>query len=144
MGVDMAKRKLAPKRWVYAPRPAPKAGVSEAVKTEVSQQGQRLIDEWKLHYVKAPPEDERWNYIVDLFTKWQRNYFYFVAKYASPGPTALSPFFDSPFTRLEYVGENRFNLSFMRHTGKWVETEQELTLAKALASIRSDGFYHPS
>ena len=140
----MAKRKLPPKMWVYAPRSAPKAKVPEAVKTEVSQQGQRLIDEWRPQYLKALPEDYQFNYIVDLFTKWHRNYFYFVAKYACPGPTAISPFFEAPFTRLEYVGGNRFNLSFMRHTGKWVEVEQELTLTKALESIRNDGFYYPS
>jgi len=86
----MAKRKLPPKMWIYAPRAAPKASVPEAVKTEVSQQGQRLIDEWKPQYIKAPPEDYQFNYIVDLFTKWHRNYFYFVAKYECPGPTARS------------------------------------------------------
>ncbi|MBM4257080.1 MAG: hypothetical protein FJ147_14425 [Deltaproteobacteria bacterium] len=110
----------------------------------MSEQGQKLIDEWKLQHIKPPPKGQRFNYIVDLFTKWHRNYFYFVAKYACPGPTAMVPFFDSPFTRLEYVGGNRFNLSFMRYTGKWVETELELTLTKALESIRNDGFYHPS
>ena len=130
--------------WVYVPRAAPKAKVPEAVKIKVSHQGQRLIDEWKPQYIKAPPKGDRFNYIVDLFTKWQRNYFYFVAKYASPGPTALSPFFEAPFTRLEYRGENQFNLSFMRHTGKWVEVEQDLTLTKALDAIRNDGFYYPS
>ena len=140
----MAKRKLPSKMWVYAPRSAPKAKVPEAVKTEVSQQGQRLIDEWKPQYVKESLEGHHFNYIVDLFTKWHRNYFYLVAKYACPGPTAISPFFEAPFTRLEYVGGNRFNLSFMRHTGKWVEVEQELTLTKALESIRTDGFYYPS
>ena len=140
----MAKRKLPPKMWVYVPRSASKERVPDAVKTEASQRGQKLIDDWKPLYVKAPPKDHRWNYIVDLFTRWRGNYFYFVAKYACPGPTAISPFFEAPFTRLEYVGENRFNLSFMRHTGKWVEVEQELTIAKALESIRNDGFYHPS
>ena len=50
----MAKRKLPPKMWVYAPRAAPKAKVPEAVKTEVSQQGQGLIDEWKPQYVTEP------------------------------------------------------------------------------------------
>ena len=140
----MANRKLPPKMWISAPRSAPKAKVPEGVKTEVSQQAQRLIDEWKPQYIKAPPKDSQFNSIVELFTKWQRNSCYFVAKYACPGPTAIAPFFESPFTRLEYVGGNRFNLSFMRHTGKWVEVEQELTLTKALESIRNDGFYHPS
>ena len=114
----MAKRTLPPKMWVYAQRSTPKAKVPDAVKTEVAQQGQRLIDEWKPRYVKAPPEGSHFNYMVDSFTKWQRHYFYFVAKYAYPGPTAISPFFEAPFTRLEYVGENRFNLAFMRHTGE--------------------------
>jgi hypothetical protein len=140
----MPKRKLPPKMWSYAPRPTPKAGVPDAVKIEVSQRSQKLIDEWKPQYIQPPPEDMRWNCIVDLFTKWHRNYFYFVAKYACPGPTAMSPFFESLFTRLEYVGEDRFNLSFMRHTGKWVEVEQGITLTTALNSIRSDGLYHPS
>lgn len=85
----MAKRTLPSKMWVYTPRSTPKAKVPDAVKTEVAQQGQPLIDEWKPHYVKAPPEGFHFNYIVDLFTKWQRHYFYFVAKYACPGPTAL-------------------------------------------------------
>ena len=113
----MATRKLPPKMWVFAPRSAPKAGVPEAVKTEVSQQGQMLIDEWKPQYIKAPPEDARWNYIVDLFTKWHRNYFYFVAKYACPGPTAISPFFESPFTRLAYtwVGTASISRSSIRY-----------------------------
>ena len=80
VGVGLAKRKLPTKTWVYVPRSAPKARVPDAVKTEASQQVQRLIDDWKPLYVKAPPEDHRWNYIFDLFTKWHGNYFYFVAK----------------------------------------------------------------
>jgi hypothetical protein len=139
----MSKRKLPPKMWVHSPRSAPKPKVPDDVKSEVSQQAQELIDEWKPQHVKTPREDYQWNYIFDLFTKWHRNYFYFVAKYACPGPTAISPFFEAPFTRLEYVGEKRFNLSFMRHTGEWVEVKQGLTLARALESIRNDGFYHP-
>src|SRR5215510_481420 len=63
VGVSMAKRKLPPKMWVYAPRSAPKAKVPEAVKTEVSQQGRRLIDELKSRYIKeAPPKGSRFNY----------------------------------------------------------------------------------
>ena len=139
----MSKRRLPPKTCVYSPRSAPKGKVPDSVKTEVSQQAQKIIEEWKPQFVEAPPKDREWNYIVDLSTKWHRDYFYFVAKYASPGPTAISPFFDAPFTRLEYVRNQRFNLSFMRHTGRWVEVERELTLAKALESIRNKGFYHP-
>lgn len=30
---------------------------------------------------------------VDIYAKWYRRYFYFCAKYCSPAPNALSPFF---------------------------------------------------
>jgi len=130
--------------WVYAPRKPAKPTVPDALKAEVAEHAQALIEEWKPQYITEPPQDQRFNYIVDLYTKWFRNYFYFCARYACPGPTALSPFFESRFTRMEYIGDRRFNLAFMRHTGQWIEVEQGLTLNECLESIRSDGFYHPS
>ena len=80
--------------------------------------------------------------MTGIHTKWHRSFFYFVADYASPGPNALSPTFESPFTRLEYVGNRRFNLAYMRHTGKWWEVYQGLTLDKCLKTIRDDATFH--
>src|SRR5262249_24357303 len=42
----------------------------------------------------------------------------------SRGPTAIKPTFEAPFVRLEYVGNRRFNLAYMRHTDKWWEVYQ--------------------
>ena len=41
------------------------------------------------------------------------------------------------------MGEWRFNLAFMRHTGQWVETGQGLTLDQCLKSIKEDEMYQP-
>jgi hypothetical protein len=139
----MAKRKLPPKTWVYSPHSLPKPKVPEASKAQITERAQVLIEEWKPIHIKKPPKGYRFNYIVDLYTKWHRNFFYFVAKYASPGPTALSPFFEAPFTRMEYRGENRFDVAYMRHTGKWWVVDENLTLTKALETIRGNGIYHP-
>jgi hypothetical protein len=67
-----------------------------------------------------------------------------VPKYACPGPTALTPFFEARFARLEYGGDQRWNLAFMRHTGQWIELEQGLTIDQCFQSLREENFYQPS
>ena len=43
--------------------------------------------------------------------------------------------FETKFARMEYVGNERFNLSYMRHTQKWWEIYQELTITECLKLI---------
>lgn len=90
-----------------------------------------------------PPNDPRFNYIVDISTKWHGRFFYFVSKYACPGPNAISPFFEAPFTRLEYQRNGRFSLAYMRHTGQWWQVYAELTLDEALKAIREQRLFQP-
>ena len=40
-------------------------------------------------------------------------------------------------------GDRRFNLAYMRHTGKWWEVHQGLTLDKCLKTIREDPTFQP-
>jgi len=133
------------KIWVYSP---PKPKVPDAVKTELEGKATELINTvLKPEHVKPPPKDTKWNYIVDIYTKWHRNYFYFCAKYACPGPNVISPYFETGFARLEYTGsvggKRHFNLSYMRHTGKWWEIRHGLTVEECLAEIRDGGFFQP-
>lgn len=133
------------KTWVYSP---PKPRVPDAIKLELKTKATELIDTvLKPEHVKPPPKNAKWNYVVDLYTKWHSNYFYFYAKYACPGPNALSPFFDTGFARLEYSGgadrQSRFNLSYMRHTGKWLEIGYGLSLEECLAEVREGGLFNP-
>jgi len=133
------------KTWVYGP---PKLKVPDDVRVRVEIKAMELADTvLKPEHVKPPPKNARWNYIVDLYTKWHRNYFYFCAKYVCPGPNALSPFFDIGFARLEYVGgvgqKSRFNMSYMRHTGRWWEIYHGLLLEQCLAEVREGGLFHP-
>lgn len=135
----MAKKQ--PKRWVYSPMKPVKLKVPEAVKAEVEAKAGELIETvLKPKFVK-PPKDKRWNYIIDVGSKWYRSSFYFFSLYACPGPNALSPRFESKFARLEYVGSERFNLSFMRHTGQWVEIYTGLRLQECLDAIQNDPWF---
>ena len=94
-------------------------------------------------YIKPPPKDQRWNDIIDVFTKWHRRFFYFCSTYACPGPNALSPTFESRFARMEYVGDCKFNLSYMRHTDKWREVAQRPTGDQCIEAIRGGGIFQP-
>jgi len=130
--------------WVYSPPKAPKPKVPDVTKQDVTAKANALVETlFKPKFIKAPSLDERFNYIVDIFTKWFRNYLYFCATYHCPGPNAISPSFEARFTRLEYSGPDQFNLSFMRYTGQWVELYRDLSLDECLKAIREEVFFWP-
>ncbi len=139
----MAKKKPQ-RRWVYAPRKPMPPPVPEALKVEVQAKADELIEtQLKPRFIEPPPEDRRWNYIIDIWARWHRSFFHFASTYASPGPNALSPTFESPFARMEHVGDGKFNLAYMRHTGKWWEVHQGCTLDQCLKTIREDSTFQP-
>ena len=47
--------------------------------------------------------------------------------------------FESKLARLLYVGPDRFNLAFQRHTGQWIELYEGLSLQQSLETIRIFG-----
>jgi hypothetical protein len=103
-----------------------------------------LIDnELKPKHVKPLPEDARFNYITDITLKWHGSTLFLVAVYACPGPNAISPTFEERFARLRPAGRDRFDLSFMRHTGQWVELFQGQTLEECLREIRDHPWFQP-
>jgi hypothetical protein len=140
----MAKKK--PRRTrVRAPRKPTPPPVPDGLKGEVEAKAHGLIEGYlRPTYVKPPPEDERRSYLTGITTRWHRSFFYLVGTYASPGPDALSPGFESPFARLEYAGGGRFHLAYMRHTGKWREAHRGLTLDESIETIRGHGLFHPA
>ncbi|GAC1641853.1 MAG: hypothetical protein NVS4B2_31420 [Chloroflexota bacterium] len=132
------------KTWVDSPPKAPKSRVPEAIKRELdAKAGDIVASVLKPKHVKPAPADERFNYIVDIFTKWYRHYFYFCATYRCPGPNALSPSFEVRFARLEYIGAHRFALAFMRHTGQWMQVYPDLSLDECLAAIADEPYFYP-
>ncbi len=55
------------KTWIYSP---PKPKVPDAVKVELEAKATELvITVLKPEYVKPPPKNAKWNYIVDMFYK---------------------------------------------------------------------------
>jgi len=135
---------MAKKRWVYSPKKQPASKVPDSLKQTVKDKADKLVDSVLIpQHVKPPPEDNQFNYLVNIYTKWYRNYFYFCSTYNSPGPYAISPTFEDKFARLEYVDAERYNLAYMRHTEQWQEIAQSISLDEALEMIRDSGHFHP-
>ncbi len=139
----MTKRKQK-KMWLpTAPKKiAPK--VPELVKASLKEKADKVIEnKIKPTKIESPPTDSNLNYLADIYSKWYRHYFYFCAKYNCPGPNAISPSFETKFARMEYVADNKFNLSYMRHTNQWWELYQELSIDECLKSITEEPHFIP-
>ena len=83
------------------------------------------------------------NYCIDIFGKWHGRSYRFIQRYRTDRPDADEREFDAPFTRLEYTGPDRFDLSYMRHTGQWNCIFRGLTLKQAFETIESQIHFHP-
>jgi hypothetical protein len=140
----MPKPAKSRKQWVYAPhKPAPPA-VPAALKREVEQKANAMVEaELKPRYVAPPPENPQFNYIEDLSTRWRGSFFYFCALYRSAGPYAVGGQFETKFARMRYAGGELFDLGYMRYTGEWIEVQLGLTLDGCLANIRDNAWFHP-
>ena len=129
--------------WVFNPKKKSPV-VPERIQSDTTRLVERLVQNvLKPTYVKPRPKDERFNYLIDISTKWHRHFFYVVGKYYCPGPNRLSPTFETGFVRLEYVSDGRFNVAYMRHTGKWWQIFSGLTLKKCLQIIEVNPIFFP-
>jgi hypothetical protein len=122
---------------MYVPPKPPKPKVPKYLKSPVKTKADELVESFlKPHCIKEPPKDYQWNYVVDIFTKWYQRYFYFCSTWRSPSPNAISEYFEIRFARLEYAGDEKFNMAYMRYTGQWWEIFQGLALDQCIEEIR--------
>ncbi len=111
-------------------------------KTSIERQCQPLIEKLKLQYIQENP-DRKYSFLVDIYTKWYRDYVYFCGKYKSESPNRIADEFEEKFVRLKIINKNKFDISYMRHTGKWVPIVSGLTLSECLEMIENIPTLHP-
>lgn len=132
------------KQWAPSSPRTIKPKVPDSIKLILKEKADKIVENTiKPTHILPPPTDNDFNYLVDIYTKWYRNYFYFCAKYNSPSPNAIAPSFDIKWARMEYVGDDKFTLSYLRHTGKWAEVLQELSMIESLNAITEESYFQP-
>jgi hypothetical protein len=138
----MAKKE--PLTWMVKPARTKKSAIPDSLKARADAKAKELVASvLKPRFIWPPPKKPRFNYIIDVAAKWHGSSLYFISTYACPGPTAISPTFEAKFARMEFVGNSRFSLSFMRHTGKWVVLFDRLSLEECLDALRDDPWFQP-
>ena len=121
-----------------------KPKVPESIKLMLTDKANELIENIiKPNHISPPPTDNNFNYLVDIYSTWYRNYFYFCSKYNCPGPNAIATSFDIKWARMEYVGNDKFNVSYMRHTEKWAEVFQDISMTDCLKAITEEPYFAP-
>ena len=132
------------KAWMFSAEKSPKASLPGTLKDEVETKAKELVEtELKPKNIQLPPEGSQSNYITDIKTKWIGSTCYFISIYACPGPNAIAPTFEEKFARMEHVGDSKFALSFMRHTGKWVALFNGLSVDECMKAIQDDPWFQP-
>ena len=127
-------------KWMMSASKKPK--VTTLIKSNLEEAAENLIDQvLKPKNVNIPTPECSFNYLVDIFTKWYGNSFYFCSKYNSPGENAISPSFEMKFARMVYIGDEKFNLSYMRHNDKWFELYRNLTIKECLNAIEHEPYF---
>lgn len=123
-----------------------KGTIPELLRHTLTQRMEQFIDrKFKpgLSIQAEAAKKHGFNYVVDIYTKWRGRYFYIIAKYRDPRQEGEGAYFEVSTTRLEYVGRQRFNLAYMRHTGRWFEVFQDLTLPESIDTIEKQAIFWP-
>jgi hypothetical protein len=127
------------KSWIFG---TSRRNLPGTVKDEVDTKATDLIENvLKPKHIQPPPKGSRLNSIVDIKTKWLGSKCYFISVYRTPGPNAKS--FETKFARMEFVGNAKFDLSFMRHTGQWIRLYERLTVDECIKAIKDDPWFVP-
>jgi hypothetical protein len=119
------------------------AGLSAPEKAVISATCQQFIDGILKPRFLPTINRTQYNYPIDILGKWHANRYRFVQRYRSGQPKTLGEEFDAPFTRLDWISHDRFDLQWHRHTGTWFCLHRGLSLAEALKTIEADGHLHP-
>jgi hypothetical protein len=88
-------------------------------------------------------ETTEWNYVIDIRGTWAAGRYRFTQRYRSGMEHNRGEEFDAPFARIDRIGPDRFDIYWMRHTGKWWRLHVGVTLAEALRILETDGVLHP-
>src|SRR5215475_16127975 len=118
-------------------------GFSATEKSAVTSACQNLIDEFLKPRFLPIIRPTQFNYPIDILGKWHGTKYRFIQRYRSGFPENLGEEFDAPFARLDWISRDRFNIQWHRHTGEWFCLHRGLTLAEAIATLKSDGLLHP-
>lgn len=83
--------------------------------------------------------------LTDIYCKWRRDFFYFIAVIKDIRPNIIASEYEQRLARIEPKTHITFYLSYFRHTGEWFDIShgQGFTLKDCLKNILSLPHFFP-
>jgi hypothetical protein len=131
------------KQWVRTIRAARPPMVDEAEKRAIIAACEAFIANILKPRFMPRITPTQWNYVIDIHGAWAAGRYRFMQRYRSGMEDNCGEEFDAPFARIDRMGPDRFDIHWMRHTGKWWKLYSDVTLAEALHILETDGTLHP-
>jgi len=131
------------KQWIWAPRAARPALPDEAEKQAIIAACETFIrNVLKPRFLPGIRPTE-WNYVIDIHGAWTAGRYRFMQRYRSGMAHNRGEEFDAPFARIDRMGRDRFDIYWMRHTGKWWRLYAGVTFVEALRILETDEVLRP-
>ncbi len=135
-------KKPIKKIWTSTPQNKLAINLTNSEKKEVSSNFQPLVEFLKDKCISENP-DKKYNYLIDIYTKWYRKYFYLCEKFKSEFPDRIVDEFEVKLVRLEYTDKDSFDLSYLRHNEQWFLLAENQTLKNCIEMINENTFLQP-
>ncbi|WP_029007522.1 hypothetical protein [Azospirillum halopraeferens] len=119
------------------------AGLAASEKAAITAACQSFIGEVLKPRFLPSIRPTEFNYPIDILGKWHGNRYRFLQRYRSGFPENLGEEFESPFARLDWIGRDRFDIQWFRHTGTWHRLYHDVSLTEALEILETDQVLHP-
>jgi len=132
----------------YLKKYEPKPSVDEQ-KAKTLERVQTFMDEvLKPYYIRPVDADnDKYPYTVDLTVEWRKNTLYFTKHMHDPRPSTSKGEDQSSivydYARISRVGQNRYNVAYKRHTGKYFILYYDLDLEACLEALNNDMLLAP-
>ena len=116
---------------------------SDNEKNEISDFFQPIIEKFRIQSIKKNP-NKKFNYLIDIYTKWNKNYFYICEKYKSEMENRIQDEFEVKIARLKFIEKNNFELSYLLHNDQWQKIfPVPLSLKDCAEMINSNPIFQP-
>lgn len=131
------------KSWIYSSKKSSTVKPSQTEKAAVQAYFQPLIEEFKQKCISKNP-DKRFNYLIDIYTKWHQSNFYICELLRAEYPNRIVDEFETKLVRLKYTEKDQFDLFYFRHTGQWQLILPCSTLASCKEMILANPLLQPT
>jgi len=132
------------KAWSWLYYNSPKQKVDKFTKEGIKKKCDRFIESvLKPRFISNEQSALDGSNVIDIYSKWWKNFIYFYAKYQDTRPEAIESTYDWKLARIEYLKGDKYNLAYFRHTGKWWVIFYEIPLEECFEAIEDMPHFHP-